>query len=170
MKCKTEKKINKKTKSTRVTIRKLINTNRNTDENIPSVFTEGITVGKKIKTKQKNDNVSFLPTELPMEFILLVKSFGKSVGKLWILFIMSIIKGITDGIFHRYFPESSRTVHFPVALLIVVLYGQNHDELKSHRCYLAVFWKNSISLKFSFKYYRRNHRRIEKPSVIVGSF
>ena len=35
-----------------------------TDGNIPSVFIEGITVGKKIKTLQKkNDNVSFLPTE-----------------------------------------------------------------------------------------------------------
>jgi len=77
MKCKTEKKINKKTKSTRVTTRKLINTNKNTDGNIPSVFTKGITVGKKIKTKQKNDDVSFLPTELPMEFILSVKSISK---------------------------------------------------------------------------------------------
>jgi hypothetical protein len=39
-----------------------------TDGNIPSVYTEGITVGKKIKTKQKkNDDVSFLPTELPTE-------------------------------------------------------------------------------------------------------
>jgi hypothetical protein len=43
------------------TTRKLINTNGNT---------EGITVGKKIKTKQKkNDDVSFLPTELPTAFI-----------------------------------------------------------------------------------------------------
>jgi len=39
-----------------------------TDANIPLVYTEGITVGKKIKTKQKKiDNVSFLPTELPTE-------------------------------------------------------------------------------------------------------
>jgi hypothetical protein len=70
----------------------LINTNGNTEgifpsvnfrgilptENIPLVYTEGITVGKKIKTKQKkNDDVSFLPTELLTEFIpsvnLLVK-------------------------------------------------------------------------------------------------
>jgi hypothetical protein len=29
-----------------------------------------------------------------------------SVGKLWTLFIMSITKGITNGIFRRYFPES----------------------------------------------------------------
>jgi hypothetical protein len=67
--------------------------------------------------------VSFLPTKLPMEFIPSVKSVGKSVGKLWTLFIMSITKGITDGIFRRYFPESSKTVHFPIVLLIVVLYG-----------------------------------------------
>ena len=39
-----------------------------TDENIPSVYTEGITMGNKIKTKQKkNDDVPFLPTELPTE-------------------------------------------------------------------------------------------------------
>jgi hypothetical protein len=49
-----------------------------TDENILSVYTEGITVRKKIKTKQKNNNVSFLP----MEFIPSVKSVGKFVGKL----------------------------------------------------------------------------------------
>jgi len=39
-----------------------------TDGNIPSVYTDGITVGKKFKTKQKKkDDVSFLPTELPTE-------------------------------------------------------------------------------------------------------
>ena len=42
-----------------ITTRKLINTNGNT---------EGITVGKNFKTKQKkNDDVSFLPTKLPTE-------------------------------------------------------------------------------------------------------
>jgi hypothetical protein len=35
-----------------------------------------------------------------------VNSLGNSIGKLWTLFIMSITKGITDGIFLRYFPES----------------------------------------------------------------
>jgi len=41
-----------------------------TNENISSVYTEGITVGKQIKTKQKkNDDISFLPTKLPKEFI-----------------------------------------------------------------------------------------------------
>jgi hypothetical protein len=66
--------------------------------------------------------VLFLPTELPMEFILSVKFVAKSVGKLWTLFIMSITKRITNKIFRRYFPESSRTVHLPITLLIVVLY------------------------------------------------
>jgi hypothetical protein len=42
---------------------------------------------------------------------------------------MSITKGITDGIFRRYFPEGSRTVHFSITLLIVVLYGQNQRRI-----------------------------------------
>jgi len=46
-----------------------------TDGNIPSVYTEEITVGKKIKTKQKKiDDVPFLPTELPTELIPSVNS------------------------------------------------------------------------------------------------
>ena len=40
-----------------------------TDRNIPSVYTERITVGKKLKQSKKNDDMSFLPTELPTEFI-----------------------------------------------------------------------------------------------------
>ena len=48
-----------------------------TDGNIPSVYTEGITVGKKIKTKQKKMmTCHFLPMELPTDPV------GKSVGKL----------------------------------------------------------------------------------------
>jgi hypothetical protein len=39
---------------------------------------------------------------------------------------MSITKGIVDEKFRWYFPESSRTVYFPIALLIVVLYRKNH--------------------------------------------
>jgi hypothetical protein len=36
-----------------------------------------------IKTKQKkNDDVPFLPTELPTEFIPSIKSIGKFIGKL----------------------------------------------------------------------------------------
>jgi len=34
-----------------------------TDRNILSVFTEGITMKKKIKQSKKNDDVLFLPTE-----------------------------------------------------------------------------------------------------------
>jgi hypothetical protein len=84
---------------------------------------------------------------------------------------MLIIKGITDGKFCRYFPERSRIVHFPITLLIVVLYGQNHQRIeKSSVLFGGFLKKNSINLKFSFKYYRRNHRRIEKSSVIVGGF
>jgi hypothetical protein len=48
-----------------------------TDGNIPSVYTEGITMEKKNKAKKNND-VLFLPTE----FIPWVKSVGKFVGKL----------------------------------------------------------------------------------------
>jgi hypothetical protein len=47
------------------TTRKLINTNGNI---------EGITVGKKLKQSKKNDDVSFLPTELPTEIIPSVNS------------------------------------------------------------------------------------------------
>jgi len=100
-------------------------------------------VGKKLKQSKKNDDVSFLPTELPTEFIpsviLLVK--------IWTLFIMSITKGITDGIVRRYFPESSRTVHFPIALLIVVLYGQNHRRIEKSSVLFDGFLKHHICKK-----------------------
>jgi hypothetical protein len=43
---------------------------------------------------------------------------------------MSITKGITNGNFRQYFPENSRTIHFPIALLIVVLYGQTHRQIE----------------------------------------
>jgi hypothetical protein len=84
------------------TTRKLINTNGNTEKIFQSInFREILPTeifpwyiprklqwGKKLKqSKKKNDDVSFLPTELS----------------------------------RRYFQESSRTVHFPIALLIVVL-------------------------------------------------
>jgi len=45
------------------------------------VYTKGITVEKKIKTKQKkNDDVSFLPMELPTEFLLSGNSVGKNMN------------------------------------------------------------------------------------------
>jgi len=43
---------------------------------------------------------------------------------------MSFTNEFTDRIFCRYFPESSKTIHFPIVLLIVVLYGQNHRRIK----------------------------------------
>jgi hypothetical protein len=42
------------------------------------------------------------------------------------LFIMSITKGITNGTFRRYFPNSSRTVHFLIKVLIIVFHKRNH--------------------------------------------
>jgi hypothetical protein len=72
-----------------------------TDGNIPSVYTEGITVEKKLKqSKKKKDDVPFLPTELPMEFI-----------------------------------------HFPIALLIVVLYRQNHRWIEKSSVLFGGFLK-----------------------------
>jgi len=38
-----------------------------TDGNIRSVYTEGITVEKKLKQSKKNNDVSFIPTKLPAE-------------------------------------------------------------------------------------------------------
>ena len=75
-----------------VTTRKLINTNGNTEGIFSSVNFRGI-----------------LPTELPWEKNL-KQSKKKKINcehcELWTLFIMSITKGITDGIFRRYFSES----------------------------------------------------------------
>jgi hypothetical protein len=49
-----------------------------TDENILSVYTEGVTVGKKdLKKTKKYDDVSFIPTELPM---VLIPSVNSSVN------------------------------------------------------------------------------------------
>ena len=81
---------------------------------------------KKLKqSKKKWWHVIFYQRNYRWNFFV-GNSVGKSVDKLWTLFIMSITKGIIDGIFRRYFPESSRIVHLPIALLIVVIYGQNH--------------------------------------------
>jgi len=54
---------------------------------------------------------------------------------------MSITKGITDGIFRRYFLESSRTVHFPITLLIVVLYRKNHRRIENSSVLFGDFMK-----------------------------
>ena len=55
-----------------------------TDENILSVYTERITAGKNNfkQSKKKMMTCQFLPTELPMEKILSVKSVSKFVDKL----------------------------------------------------------------------------------------
>jgi len=104
------------------TTRKLINTNGNSDRIFLSVNFRGI-LPTEIFPR-------YIPTELPWEKNLKqskkkmtchfyqrnykakkkddvsVKSLGDSVDKLRTLFIMSTTKGITDGIFRRYFPES----------------------------------------------------------------
>jgi hypothetical protein len=114
-----------------------------TDRSIPSVFTDGITVRKIIiKTNKKNNDVPFLPTKLPTEFIPPVKSVGKFVGDMCKLFIMSITKGITNGKFRRYFSESSETVHFPITLLIIVLYRQNYRRIEKSSVLFGGFLKN----------------------------
>jgi len=77
-----------------------------TDGNIPSVYTDEITMEKKFKqSKKKKMTCHFYQQNYRRNFSS-VNSLDNYVGKLWILFIMSITKGITDGIFRRYFPES----------------------------------------------------------------
>jgi hypothetical protein len=55
---------------------------------------------------------------------------------------MLITKGITDGTFRRYFTESSETIHFPIALLITVLYKQNHRRIEKLSVLFDDFLKN----------------------------
>jgi len=55
---------------------------------------------------------------------------------------MSIIKGITNEKFRRYFPESSETVHFPIVLLVIVLYRQNHRRIEKLSVLFGGFLKN----------------------------
>jgi hypothetical protein len=43
---------------------------------------------------------------------------------------MSITKKIIDGKFRQYFSKSSRTVHFSIVLLIIILYKQNHQRIE----------------------------------------
>jgi hypothetical protein len=43
---------------------------------------------------------------------------------------MLITNGIVDKIFCRYFSENSRTVHFSIALFIIVFYRQNHKRIE----------------------------------------
>ena len=87
------------------TTRKLINTNGNT---------EGITVGKKLKQSKKKWWRVIFTNGITDGFTDGIYSVGKFVGKLWTLFIMLITKGITDEIFHRYFPESKSPTDWKV--------------------------------------------------------
>jgi hypothetical protein len=88
------------------------------DGNISSIYTEGITVEKNLKqSKEKRWRVIYTNKITNKIYVI-----GKIIDKLWTLFIMSITKAITNGKFCRYFPESSGTVHFPISLLIIVLY------------------------------------------------
>jgi hypothetical protein len=55
---------------------------------------------------------------------------------------MLITKGIIDGMFRQYFTENSGTIYFPIALLIIVLYRQNHWRIKKLLVLFGGFLKN----------------------------
>jgi hypothetical protein len=55
---------------------------------------------------------------------------------------MLITKGIIDGMFRRYFTENSGTIHFLIALLIIVLYRQNHRRIEKSLVLFSGFLKN----------------------------
>jgi len=55
---------------------------------------------------------------------------------------MLITKGITDEMFRRYFTENSGTIHFSIALLIIVLYRQNHQWIEKSSVLFGGFLKN----------------------------
>jgi hypothetical protein len=55
---------------------------------------------------------------------------------------MSIIKGITDGNFRRYFIESSGTIHFSITLLITIFYRQNYRQIEKSLVLFGGFLKN----------------------------
>jgi hypothetical protein len=82
--------------------------------------------------------VSFLQTE----FIPSVIQSEKTVDKLSTLFIMLITKGNTDRMFRQYFTENSGTIHFPIALLIIVPYRQNHRWIEKSSVLFGGFLKN----------------------------
>jgi len=60
---------------------------------------------------------------------------------------MLITKGITDGKFRQYFLDISRTIHFLIALLIVVLYGQNHRWIEKSSVLFGGFLKKFNQFK-----------------------
>jgi hypothetical protein len=97
---------------------------------------------KKFKTKQKKWWHAFFTNGITDEINSVGNSVSKIIGKLSTLFIMLITKGITDGTFRRYFIESSGTIHFSIALLITVLYKQNHRQIEKSSVLFGGFLKN----------------------------
>ena len=81
---------------------------------------------------KKIDDVSFIPIELSTKFIALVQSVCKIACKSLTLFIMSIIKRVTNRKIHLYFLASSKTVHFLIVLLIFFFTDKITDGLKNH--------------------------------------
>jgi len=60
---------------------------------------------------------------------------------------MLITKRIINGTFRRYFIKSSGTIHFPIALLITVLYRQNHRRIEKSSVLFGGFLKNLNEIK-----------------------
>jgi len=54
---------------------------------------------------------------------------------------MSITKRIINGKFRQYFLESSGIVHFPIALLIIIFYKQNHQRIEKSSVFFDGFLK-----------------------------
>jgi hypothetical protein len=130
-----------------------------TDENILSVYTEGITVGKKLKQSKKNDDMSFLPTKFILSVNLLVScehcsSYQLQRNHRWNF----------SSVFFRELQNCSLS---NCTVNCCSLQTKSPTDWKVNG---VIRWfsekKNSINLNFSFKYYRRNRRWIEKSSVI----
>jgi len=60
---------------------------------------------------------------------------------------MSVIKKITNEKFRWYFSKSSKTIHFRIAMLIIVLYRQNHRRIENLSMLFGGFLENLISIK-----------------------
>jgi hypothetical protein len=114
------------------TIRKLINTNGNIEGIFPSVNFRGILPTKifpryiprelpwekKLKQSKKKWWRVIFTNGITDETNFVGDSVGKFAGKLWTLFIMSSTKGITDGKFRRYCPDSKSLTDWKVVGVI----------------------------------------------------
>jgi len=135
-----------------LTIRKSINTNGNIEgifslvncrrilptEIFPRYLPRELQWEKKIKIKQKKWWHAIFTNGI----YSVSNSARKIISKLSTLFIMLITKGITNGTFRRYFIESSRTIHFSIALLITIFYRQNHRRIEKSLVLFGDFLKN----------------------------